>query len=450
MLETNSHIDAGRGWLGFSRYQWLVIAAGWAGWGFDVFDALLFNFVAANCITTLLRLTPGSAAAHQATALWTGVITSTLLISWAAGGVLFGWVADRIGRRSALMATILLYALGTGLCALVGTLWQLILCRMLAGLGIGGEWGIGAALVAESVPEARRVEAGVIMQTASPLGLMLAGVVNYLIVGVWFVDHPQSAWRYVFLVGFAPVLVALALRLFLRESSQWQQARAHNGAPDPRELFASDLRRATLSGCFVAVVAVLTFWGCTAFLPLLAASLAQSEASRLDLSASAGRALAASWQAYASNLFDIGGLAGALAAIPLARMLPRRAMFIAYFLFSAAALGITFGLPLTPHTRLTLLLGVGAGAFGIFGTLTFYLPELFPARLRATGSGLCYNIGRVFAAAGPYILGVLSAHAGGSSAAFVRILLWWALVPLGAALLARALIVETRGRGLPA
>jgi MFS family permease len=449
-LDPSSVNRAPRAWLGFSSYQWLVIAAGWAGWGFDVFDALLFNFVAASCIPVLLKLTPGTAAAQQAAAFWTGAITSALLVSWAAGGVLFGWVADRIGRRRALMATILLYALGTGLCALVGNLWQLILCRTLAGLGIGGEWGIGAALVAESVPEERRVEAGVIMQTASPLGLMLAGAVNYLISGVWLVNQPQSAWRYVFLAGFAPVLLALVLRLFLHESAQWQAARARAPLPRVRELFTPALRAATLSGCFVAVVAVLTFWGCTAFLPLLAATLAHSHAAQFGLAASAGRELAASWQAYASNAFDLGGLAGALAAIPLAHRLSRRAMFMVYFLFAAAALALTFGPAFAPQTRLTLLFVVGAGVFGIFGTLTFYLPELFPARLRATGAGLCYNIGRVFAAAGPYAVGALAAHAGGSSAAVIRILLWWAVVPLTAALLARWLILETRGRALPA
>jgi MFS family permease len=347
------------------------------------------------------------------------------------------------------MATIALYALGTGLCALVGNLWQLILCRTLAGLGIGGEWGIGAALVAESVPETRRVEAGVLMQTAAPLGLMLAALVNYLIAGVWWVDEPQRAWRYVFLSGLLPVALALALRLFLRESPHWLAARASGARSTPRELFAPPVRRATLSGFFVAVVAVLTFWACTSFIPLLGATLAQDHGTRLALAPDAARALVARWQAHAANAFNLGGLAGALLAIPLARWLPRRAMITAYFLFAAGALAVTFGTTLAPLTRLTLLFAVGAGVFGIFGTLTFYLPELFPARLRATGSGLCYNIGRVLAAAGPYAVGYLSARAGGSSAAIIHILLWCALVPLLAAVLAPLLILETRHRPLP-
>jgi MFS family permease len=435
--------------LGLSGYHWLVIAAGWAGWGFDVFDALLFNFVAPDCIPALLHLPPGSRAAHEATVFWTGAITSILLVSWAAGGVVFGWVADRLGRRRALFATITIYAAGTGLCALAGSLGELVLCRAIASLGIGGEWGIGAALVAESVPDERRVQAGVIMQTSSPLGIVLASAVNYQIAGVWFADQPQSSWRYVFLAGLLPLVVAFGVRLFLRESPHWQASRARNAPSSPRELFAPAMRRATLSGFFVAVAALLTWWGCNAFIPLLGSTLAHEQALQSGLAAPAARLLAAAWQAYASNAFNFGGLAGAFAALPLARGLGRRPMFVTYFLFSAAALLVTFGAPLEPRVRLGLLFAVGAGVYGIFATFTFYLPELFPARLRATGAGFCYNIGRILAAGGPFAVGALSAAAGGSSAAIMRMLLWFALVPLGAALITRFLVIETRGRALP-
>jgi MFS family permease len=435
--------------LGLSGYHWLVIAAGWAGWGFDVFDAVLFNFVAPSCIASLLHLAPGSAAAHRAAVFWSGAITSLLLVSWAAGGVLFGWIADRIGRKQALFVTIALYAVGTAACALTTSLWQLILCRTLAGLGIGGEWGIGAALVAEAVPENRRVEAGVILQTSSPLGVLLASAVNYLIAGVWLAAEPQTAWRYVFLAGLLPAVVALAVRLFLRESSQWQASRARSAPSTPRELFARETRAATLSGSFVAAVAVLAWWGCNAFIPLLGSTLAHEQAASAGFPAAQAQQLAAAWQAHGSNAFGLGGLVGALLAVPLGRRLPRRSMFALYFLYSALALFVTFGTPLAPATRLAMLFAVGAGVYGIFGAFTFYLPELFPARLRATGAGFCYNIGRVLAAGGPFVVGALSAAAGGSSAALVRMLFWLGVVPLVAAVIARLAIVETRARALP-
>ncbi len=435
--------------LGFSAYQWLVIAAAWAGWGFDVFDALLFNFVAASCIPTLLHLPLGSAAAHSATLLWTGIITSALLLSWATGGVLFGWLADRIGRKGALFATIALYALGTALCAAATNIAQLIVFRTLAGLGIGGEWGIGASLVAEAVPEQRRVQAGVIMQTASPLGIVLAGAVNYLVAGAWFGSDPHTAWRYVFLAGLAPMLVALLVRAFLRESERWQASGAPRSPPHPRQLFAPALLRATASGAFVAVTAVLTWWACNAFIPLLGGTLAAEAAARAALTPAAARQLAAAWQAHASNAFNFGGLLGALAAVPLAHLLSRRALFASYFGFGAVAIALTFGLSIEPQTRLALLFLVGAGVYGVFGVLTFYLPELFPARLRATGAGFCYNVGRLFAAAGPVAVGMVSAAAGGSSGTLMAILFWVALAPLAAALLVPLVVVETRGRELP-
>lgn len=436
--------------LGLSGYHWLVIAAGWAGWGFDVYDAVLFNFVARNCIPTLLHLTPGSPAASSAVAFWTGAITSMLLVSWALGGIFFGWVADRLGRKRALFATITIYALGTGLCALSTSLWQLILCRTFAGLGIGGEWGIGAALVAEAVPENRRVEAGVIMQTGSPLGVVLAGIVNYQIAGVWLAHSPQSAWRYVFLAGLLPVLLAIGVRMFLRESAHWEASRASTPASSPRELFAPSLRAATLGGLFVAAVAILGWWGVNAFVPLLGSSLSAGEARRLGLDANAAQALAAAWQAHASNAFNLGGLAGTFAAVPLARALGRRPMFMSYFVFSALALFATFGLELAPQSRLVLLFFVGTGVYGIFGGFTFYLPELFPARVRATGAGFCYNTGRVLASFGPLVVGAVSAAAGGSSGALIQVLFWLGLVPLAAAFVSWFVVIETRGRTLPA
>src|ERR1700755_1066283 len=242
-----------RGFLGFSGYHWLVIAAAWARWGFQGFDALLFNFVAPNCVPVLLGLQPGSPAAHSATVFWTGLISSILLVGWAAGGVLFGWIGDRIGRKQALFSTVAMYAVGTALCAAATNIWMLIAFRALASLGIGGEWGIGAALVAEAVPENKRVDAGVILQSSSPLGIVLASGVNYLIAGVWFAGAPQTSWRYVFLAGLAPVVLALAIRIFFRESSQWTAAAARQNPTSPRELFSPGIRRLTLSGAGVAV-----------------------------------------------------------------------------------------------------------------------------------------------------------------------------------------------------
>jgi MFS family permease len=435
--------------LGLTGYHWLVLAAAWLGWGFDVFDALLFNFVAPNAVPTLLRLPLGSPEARQATLFWTGVLTSILLIGWAAGGLIFGWFADRYGRKRALFVTISIYAVGTALCAAATEMWHLVLFRVVASLGIGGEWAVGAALVAETVPQERRVEAGTIVYTSSPLGIILASTVNYHVAGVWFADDPAISWRYVFLCGLAPVLVALLVRMFIRESETWTTQVRHAKPPAIRELFTGDMLRYTVSGLITAITALLTWWACNAFLPTLGSTLAAEYAARIGMLPEAARMLGEAWKSQASNSFNFGGLLGALAAIPLAYMLGRRAMFVAYFLYSAALLFATFGLDLEPQARMRMLFFVGVGVYGVFSTFVFYLPELFPARLRATGSGLCYNFGRIIAAVGPFVVGSVSAAAGGSSAVIIKTLFWLGIIPLVTALAARFVVVETRGRGLP-
>ncbi|HMF43422.1 MAG TPA: MFS transporter, partial [Polyangia bacterium] len=228
----------GRTVLDMNRYQWTVLFAAWLGWGFDVFDGLLFSFVAPNCVPTLLGIPIGSAAAKAATLKWGGILTSMLLLGWSAGGILFGQIADRIGRKRTLLLTMLLYALGTAACAGAVNIWMLIVFRVIASLGIGGEWAAGAAMVAEVVPERRRVEAGALLYTSAPLGLFLATWVNYFIAGVQFADAPERAWRFVFLAGLIPAAVALLVRMMVREPERWKEA-ASRGAPAPRirELF---------------------------------------------------------------------------------------------------------------------------------------------------------------------------------------------------------------------
>src|SRR4051812_23062563 len=234
-------------------YQWTVLFAAWLGWGFDVFDGLLFNFVAPNCVPTLLGLTIGSPEAKAATLRWTGLLTSLLLVGWAIGGIVFGRLTDRIGRTRTLMLTMSLYAAGTALCAAAPNLWVLALCRVLASLGIGGEWAAGAAMVAEVVPEKRRVEAGALLYTSAPMGLFLATEVTWLVQGYALPGEAAWSWRIVFLCGLIPAAAALAVRWFVEEPERWREAAASAPAPRLRELFTPEVRALTVSGFAMAV-----------------------------------------------------------------------------------------------------------------------------------------------------------------------------------------------------
>ncbi len=430
--------------LGMTRYQWTVLFAAWLGWGFDIFDSLLFNYVAPNCVPTLLGLPIGSPEAKQATLYWTGILTSVLLLGWAAGGIIFGWVCDRIGRTRTLLLTMLMYALGTAACAFADSIWMLLVFRIVASLGIGGEWAAGASMVAEVVPEDKRVEAGALLYTAAPFGLFLATFVNFQVAGNWMAASPETSWRYVFLFGLLPAAVAFIVRLFLKEPERWTQVRRTTKPPRIAELFGPEVRRYTISGFLMALVALITWWSCNAFIPVVSAGLAQTEAALRGLDKAGTLALVESWKLTATAAFNFGGLIGTLLTIPAAKLLGRRAMFGIYFAASAAAIFATFGLDLPGETRLYLYFAIGLSVFGVFGSFTYYLPELFPTRLRGTGAGFCYNAGRVFAAVGPFLVGVIAAQ--GVDAA-VGVLFWVGVVPL-AALLLMPWVIETKGQRL--
>jgi MFS family permease len=444
MSEIPMERGSGRRFLDMNGYQWTVVLAAWLGWGFDVFDGLLFNFVAPNCVPTLLGLTIGSPEAKAATLQWTGLLTSVLLVGWALGGILFGKLADRIGRTRTLMLTMLLYALGTSLCAFAPNLWVLGFFRLIASLGIGGEWAAGAAMVAETVPEKRRLEAGALLYTSAPVGLFLATFVNFQIAGVWFKNVPETSWRYVFLCGLLPAAVAFLVRLFVKEPERWKTAAANAKPPAISELFEPRYRRYTLSGFFMAVTALIMWWSCNAFIPVVSTGLAQTAAVERGLDRAATLALVEHWKAIATNYFNWGGLIGTLLTVPAAKLLGRRPMFGIYYLCSGAAILATFGLNLAPEARLAMYFFIGLTVFGVFGSFTYYLPELFPTRLRGTGAGFCYNVGRIIAAAGPILVGAIASHGTDSA---VRTLFWVGFVPL-AGLLFLPWVIETKDRPL--
>lgn len=426
---------------GITRYQWTVLFAAWLGWGFDVFDSLLFNYVAPNCIPTLLHLPLGSGAAREASIFWTGVITSLLLLGWAAGGLIFGKVCDRFGRMRTLMFTMAIYAFGTAACAFAPNLWSLIAFRLIASLGIGGEWAAGAAMVAEVMPEKRRIEAGALLYTAAPFGLFLATYLNFQVAGVWFPTEPERSWRYLFLFGLLPAVAAFAVRYFLHEPERWQSA-AQQQRARLADLFRAPFLGTTLRGTLVVLVALATWWTCNAFVPTLATGLARTEAERLALDRNATLALIEHWKLIATVAFNTGGLLGTLLTIPLGKHVARRTMFGLYYGVAAVAIFATFGFDLPPETRLYMLFLIGVPVFGVFGAFPYYLPELFPTWLRATGAGFCYNIGRVLAAVGVFAVG-----AAASRGIALQVMFYVGFAPLAGALLA-PLFVETRGRPL--
>ncbi len=426
--------------FGLTRYQWLVLFAAWLGWGFDVFDGLLFNFVAPLCVPSLLGIDAAAPSAKPQILFWTASLSSLLLLGWAAGGILFGKLTDRIGRTRTLLVTMLTYALSTAACAFAPNIWVLALFRLGASLGIGGEWAAGASLVAESLPPKKRVVGGALLYTSAPMGLFLATYVNDLFTRKLDViaSNPHTSWRAVFLTGLVPAIFAFLIRLKVKEPEHWAAAER---TPKIAELFTPELRRHTLGGIAMAVIALITWWSCSVFIPVIANFLANDmHANPADLPR-----LKTQFQTLGSTMFNLGGLVGTLLTVPIALRFGRRPMFAVYYALSAAAIMFTFSPGLAPHARLYSMGLIGLTVFGVFGSFTFYLPELFPMRLRGTGSGFCYNIGRVVTAAFPFVMGVIMR----TGVSPIEIIRWVAAVPvLGVIFVAVGLAEETRDKAL--
>ena len=400
-------------WRQLTSYQWLVLGVAWLGWVFDSMDSTIYALVMAPALKELL----GSQATPENIAWYGGIIFAIFMLGWAVGGVAFGIAADYLGRARTLVYTILIYAVFTGLAGFSHSWTELAIYRFLTALGIGGEWAAGATLVAEVWPESLRVKGAGLLQSAWGAGYFLAAALYYLL--------SARSWRVMFFVGLVPALVALLARLKLRESDRWVEARKQTDAGSTRrktsltDLFKPQTRRDTLVGTALAFVAVFGLWGATNWTPTLIRELLEPR--HLD-EASVVRLVS-----YAIMSLNIGAIAGYIAFAPLAEWLGRRGAFLIMLAGSAIILPATFLFPKTYSTVLFLLPLLGFFSNGIFSGFPIYLPELFPTRIRATGAGFCFNAGRVMAAGGPFLTGILVAYVGtfaraASSVAIIYIL----------------------------
>jgi MFS family permease len=419
---------------GVTRYQWLVLLVAWLGWVFDSMDSTLYALVLQPALHDLLHAPGGGPVTTEAIGWYGGMVFSIFLIGWAIGGVLFGLVADSLGRTRALVFTILIYAVFTGMAALSHTWWQLALFRFLTALGIGGEWAAGAALVAEVWPEDKRTRAAGLLQSAWAAGFLVAAILNLLL--------RNCGWRPIFVVGAAPALVALFVFMWVKEPERWVQARAEERkAPGVRplklaELFAPGLLRSTLVGSGLAFVAVFGLWGATNWTPTLVRALPELQGM--------GASELTSRVSYATMLLNFGALAGYLSFGLLADRVGRRWVFALMCVGSLVMVPVTFLTPRTYAQVLLLLPLLGFFNNGIFSSFPIYLPELYPTRIRATGAGFCFNIGRVLAATGPFVTGYLVTALGsfGRAASAVSLIYLVGLLILPFA-------HETRGQPLP-
>jgi MFS family permease len=404
-----------------TSYQYLVLATAWLGWIFDSMDATIYSLVMTPALKELL----GTRGTPERIGWYGGIIFAIFLVGWAAGGVIFGMLADYLGRARTLVITILIYAIFTGLAGLSHTWWQLALYRFITALGIGGVWAAGATLVAEVWPESLRVKGAGLLQSAWGAGYFLGA-------GIYLLLSARS-WRVMFFVGVLPALVAVFTELKVHEPEKWTQAQRAAGRPRIAELFTPALRRGTLVGATLALVAVFGLWGATNWTPALITELLRPR----QLSP----ARIARMVSYAVMSLNAGSIVGYLTFPILAERWGRRPAFFVMLLGAAVMLPATFLLPSSYSAVLWLLPLLGFFSNGIFSGFPIYLPEIYPTRIRATGAGFCFNGGRLVAASGPFLTGYLVVQLGTFARAASSIALIY-VVGMVALLFAR----ETKGQ----
>jgi MFS family permease len=424
-------------WWGWVRevtpYQWLVLLVAWLGWVFDAMDGTIYAMVQRPVITELL----GSGASAADVGFYSSAVFSVMLTGWALGGIVFGVLADYFGRTKALTLTILIYSLFTGLSALAETWWHLAIFRFITGLGLGGEWAAGAALVAEVWPDHLRARAGAMLQSAAAIGFLLAALANR-VVGV-------VSWRYVFLVGALPALLVLLIRMVVKEPESWVAARDERRQTTEKSftlsrLFRADLRRDTLVASSLAFVVLLGLWGSTMWIP---AAIREIAAVSPAASGLAGPDLERYLTEKASDgvmLLNAVSLVGYLLFGPLADWIGRKKTFFLYFAGAVVTFPLAFLTTSSVDALFWLLPLVGIFTLGVTSGFPIYLPELFPTAVRTTGVGFCYNLGRFVTAGGVFITGYLVGVMGSYAKAATAVSLVY-VIGMFALLFAR----ETRG-----
>lgn len=478
---TSGHPDAGDlpddapWYAGISRYQWLVLLIASLGWVFDVFEGQIFVASMRDAMPDLL----GVEADNSLVTAWNNRAFGFFLLGGAVGGVVFGVISDRIGRSKTMIITILFYSMFTCLSAFAQAPWQMVLLRFLVAMGVGGEWAVASAMVAEVMPKRSRAVMGSIFHASSVFGTLLAAATIALLIGNEALNSRLEAagwdpWRIGFAIGAFPALLTLWIRWKLHEPDSWVRARERakqDASQQPgrlTDLFNSDNARATIVGVSLATIGLVTFWGIHIYGKNALLRRAQEDALKLESVSPPGddateeqseafdAAKKAAFKKHSAPikraemlsmvLNTIGGGLGLLLFGAISNRLGRKGAFIVYHVIAFVCVLVLFQY-LLPTDASPTVLAVFLPIFGFFtlgmhAGYAVYFPELYPTRLRGTGAGFCFNMGRLGTAAAFFIFGTWIQVAPESQA-----LLLAPLYPLGAVVVLFGR--ETRGTELP-
>ncbi len=384
-----------------------LVAAG-LGWMLDAFDVMLYALV--------LRSIQKDLGLDAATA---GLLQSLTLVASAAGGLLFGLLADRWGRTRALMLSVLLYSVFTALCGFSSTALQLAVFRVFLGLGMGGEWASGAALVSETWSEEDRGKALGFVQSSWAIGYALAALVNWLVQ-----DVAGLGWRAVFFAGVLPALYTVWVQRRVSEPAVWQQARMQPERVSLRQAFGGAMLRITVALTLMNACTMFAWWGLNTWVPSFLSAPVSRGGLALDNAAMSGFVVA----------MQVGMWFGYVTFGYVSDRVGRRRAYVGYLLLAALAV-VAFALGGRPWLLFALgpvVAFFGTGYFSGFGVVT---AELYPTTVRATAQGFTYNFGRLASAGAPWIVGGLAERSGFPAAlmltagAFLAAAVVWLFIP---------------------
>ena len=383
-LETNQ-----KWYQGISSYQWLILLIASAGWIFDIYEGQIFNITRGEMLKDLL----GDQATEGNIKKYGDIFLGVFLLGGTVGGLLFGSLADKFGRRPIMVATILMYSLFSGLTFFAQTPEQVAALRFLVAMGVGGEWAVAASLVAEIFPKHARAQASSIFHASSVFGTWLATLAGILV---------AANWRYAYLLGVIPALLIVAVRIYVKEPERWEsKAAKRKDAGSFVSLFKDKmLARRALLGMLLAAVGLGTFWaGLVATQNLITEYLVGTGMDEVE---------AARKGKFAYGFVQtLGSGVGLVLFGPISNWIGRKNSFILFHLAAFAMVLVVCQGTWTYNQYLILLPVYGFFALGIHAGYAVYFPELFPTHLRSTGASFCFNGGRLLAASMLFVAGSL-------------------------------------------
>lgn len=407
-------------WKEMNSYHWFVFLVASAAWFFDCLDQRLFSLARVPALVSLMGKPAGSIEVQN----FGKEVTAFFLIGWGVGGMIFGALGDKFGRAKMLTLTILIYSVCTGLSFFSHSAVDFAIFRFLTGVGVGGVFGLAVALIAETVPSNARPYCLGLLQILSTIGNLAAGFAK---MGIDAMEasktiEPGTGWRYMFLIGALPACMILLTRNRLKEPEPWLKLKEEGRLPKggimaPYMALVSDARwrKNLIVGALIASTGVVGLWAIGEYAVDLQSAVFKTHFTKLAPQGLA-EADATLWvkqnvekaKTYAYLLNMLGAAVGMWLFTKVASGASRKLAFLIGFI---AALVITFLVywkmdsPTDAYWMMPLM---GAAQLSLFAGFAIYLPELFPSRMRSTGTSFCYNLGRFAAAGGSFFSAVLT------------------------------------------